>query len=244
MKKIIMPEKKIVKLNQNPAGFGEVTDELEVSMFESPLPKQHTHSYYEDEALGLYIGVWDTTDMIETAAPYVCDEFMTIIEGAVEIKNNQTGKLETVIAGESFVIPQGYDCQWHQNGYLRKFYVIYEPPTETIPPTPVFERIVYIDEKNDLPWQETSDGYNKKVQYQSHDQKFTSGVWQGEDFKTGIIAFPYNEFISLKHGCLICTDDQGIEHKVNAGEALFVPQGTRCSWQSQGKVSIHFVQIK
>lgn len=23
-----------------------------------------------------------------------------------------------------------------------------------------------------------------------------------------------------------------------------VPQGTRCSWQSQGKISIHFVQIK
>mgnify|MGYP000002161192 FL=1 len=239
-----MSEIKIVKLSQNPTDFGEVADELEESMFDSPLPKQHTHSAYEDESLGLYVGVWDTTDMVETAAPYVCDEFMTIIEGAVEIKNSKTGKVETVMAGESFVIPQGYDCQWHQNGYLRKYYVIYEPPTEVIPESPVCEQIIYIDEKCETPWQETSDHYNKKLQYQSHNQKFTSGVWQGKDFNTDIIAFPYNEFISLKHGSLICTDDEGIEHKINAGEALFVPQGTRCSWQANGKVSIHFVQIK
>lgn len=239
-----MSEIKIIKLNNNPIGFGKVADELEESMFDSPLPKQHTHSYYEDELLGLYIGVWDTSDMIETAAPYECDEFMSIIEGAVEIKNNKTGIIETVIAGESFVIPQGYNCQWHQTGYLRKYYVIYEPPAKAIPESPVCESIIYIDEKSELPWQETSDGYKKKLQYQSHNQRFTSGVWQGKDFTTGIIAFPYNEFISLKLGCLICTDDKGIEHKINAGEALFVPQGTRCSWQAQGKINIHFVQIK
>tara|TARA_R110001583_G_scaffold46761_13_gene146584 strand:- start:12876 stop:13598 length:723 start_codon:yes stop_codon:yes gene_type:complete len=239
-----MSEKQIVKLSQSPAGFDEIADDLKVSLFESPTPKQHTHSYYEDEALGLYIGVWDTTDMIETTAPYVCDEFMTIIEGTVGIKNNQTGEIEKVTAGESFVIPQGYDCQWHQHGYLRKFYVIYEPPTDAIPESPVCEHIIYIDEKSNIPWQETSDGFNKKVQYQSHNQKFTSGVWQGKNLKTGMIAFPYNEFISLKQGCLICTDVQGIAHKINAGEALFVPQGTRCSWQSQEKISLHFVQIK
>lgn len=239
-----MSELKIVKLISNPEGFGEVADDLEKDMFESAIPKQHTHSYYENEELGLYVGVWDTADMVETAAPYACDEFMTIIEGAAEIKNNQTGKIETVMAGESFVIPQGYDCQWQQHGYLRKFYVIYEPPTETIPACPVCEHIIYIDEKSTLPWQETSDGHKKKLQYQNQNQRFTSGVWQGKDFNTGITAFPYNEFISLKQGCLICTDEEGVEHKINAGEALFVPQGTRCSWQAQEKISIHFVQLK
>ena len=239
-----MSKKKIIKLSQNPEGFGEITDELEVEMFESSLPKQHTHSYFEDEVLGLYIGVWDTTDMTETAAPYVCDEFMSIIEGAVEIKNNQTGKVETVIAGESFVIPQGYNCQWQQNGYLRKFYVIYQPPEESIPDQPVCEQVIYIDEKVNLPWQKTSDGHTKKVQYQSLNQKFTSGVWQAEKFNTEIIAFPYNEFIMLKQGSLVCTDNQGVKHRINAGQALFVPQGARCSWQATEKVSIHFVQVK
>ncbi len=237
-----MSEKKIIKLSQNPEGFGEVTDELDVNMFTSPLPKQHTHSYYEDEALGLYIGVWDTTDMIEAAAPYGCDEFMSIIEGAVEIKNSKTGLMETIMAGDSFVIPQGYDCQWHQAGYLRKFYVIYEP--QETPTKPVTENVVYIDEKSEIPWQQTSDGHGKKVLYQNHNQTFTSGVWQSKGFNTGKITFPYNEFIIINQGSLTCADDKGVEHKITAGQALFVPQGTRCSWQAKEKISIHFVQIK
>jgi len=237
-----MSEKNIIKLIQKPQGFGDISDELEVNMFESSLPKQHTHSYYEDEELGLYIGVWDTTDMIETAAPYSCDEFMSIIEGAVEIKNNKTGMIETVMAGESFVIPQGYDCQWHQHGYLRKYYVIFEP--QNAAEKPVTESVVYFKEQNNVPWQETSDGHRKKTLYQNHNKTFTSGIWQSDGFNTGVITFPYNEFITIKQGCLTCTDEQGIEHEVSAGEALFVPQGVRCSWQAQEKISIHFAQIK
>ena len=243
-----MSEKKIIKLNQNPEGFGDVADELQLTMFESPLPVQHTHSYYEDEALGLYIGVWDTTDMIEAAAPYACDEFMSLIEGSVDIKNNKTGMLETVMAGESFTIPQAYDCQWHQTGYLRKFYVIYEP--NDAPKKPVTEGVVYykekatVDNKSGTPWQETSDGHRKKVLYQNHNKTFTSGIWESDGFSTSAISFPYNEFIIIKQGNLICTDDAGVENKVSEGEALFIPQGVNCSWQAQDKVSIHFVQIK
>lgn len=237
-----MSEKQIIKLIQNPVGFGDIPDELEQCMFESRLPKQHSHSYYEDEELGLYIGVWDTTDMIEAAAPYPCDEFMSVIEGAVELKNNKTKKVETVMAGESFVIPQGYDCQWHQNGYLRKFYVIYEPQESA--KNPITENVIYFKEQCDVPWQNTSDGHKKKVLYQNHNQTFTTGIWQSSGFNTPAITFPYNEFITLKQGSLICTDDNGIEHKVSAGEALFVPQGACCSWRSQGKITLHFAQIK
>jgi len=237
-----MTNNKIIKLIQNPGGFGDVVDELEESMFKSPLPKQHTHSYYENEELGLYIGVWDTTDMIETAAPYSCDEFMSIIEGAVEIKNNKTGMIETIMAGESFVIPQAYDCQWHQHGYLRKYYVIFEP--QDAAEKPVTENVVYFKEQNNVPWQETSDGHRKKVLYQNHNKTFTSGIWQSDGFSTNAISFPYNEFISIKQGCLTCTDEQGVEHKISAGEALFIPEGAVCSWQAQGKINLHFAQIK
>lgn len=237
-----MSKGKIVKLNKNPIGFGDIADELEESMFNSPLPKQHTHSYYEDESLGLYIGVWDTTTMIESAAPYACDEFMSIIEGTVEIQNNKTGMIETITADESFVIPQGYDCQWHQNGYLRKFHVIYQPKGEL--ERPVQESVVYINEHSAIPWQATSDGHNKKVLYQNLSQTFTAGIWQSKGFNTDIITFPYNEFITIKKGNLICTDDTGIEHKVSPGDALFIPQGTHCSWLAKEEISIHFAQIR
>lgn len=239
-----MPDIKIIKLNKNPKGFGDNTDNLEEKMFESALPNQHTHSYFENKTLGLYLGLWSSTDMIAKAEPYAYDEFMIILEGVVEIKNSQTGNVETATSGESIIIPQGYDCQWHQKGNFRKLQLIYQPPEEINPKHPVCEHLIYIDENNALPWQATSDGFHKKVLYQSHNQKFTSGVWQGENFATGIIAFPYNEFIILKQGCLLCTDESGVEHKIGKGQALFIPQGTPCSWQAKEKISLHFVQIK
>ena len=238
---------KIIKLNSNPKGFGDMTDNLEERMIKSAIPKQQTHSYYENAALGLYLGLWESTDentdMI-APAPYAYDEFLVIIEGVVEIKNSQIGNVETATSDDSIIIPQGYDCQWHQKGYVRKLQLIYQPPEEIKPNHPVCEHVIYIDEKNALPWQATSDGFHKKVLYQSYNHKFTSGVWQADSFSTDMIAFPYNEFIILKQGSLICTDENGVEHKIDTGEALFVPQGTHCSWQAQEKISLHFVQIK
>jgi uncharacterized cupin superfamily protein len=239
-----MSKKMIVKLSQDPARFCEITNKLEEKVFESSLPKQCSHSYYKDENIGLYIGVSDTSDIIKTAAPYACDEFIFIIKGKIEIKNSQTGKVETVTAGESIIIPQGYNCQWYQQGYLRRLYITYKSPTAYYPEKPTCEHLVYINEKSIHPWQKTSDGFNKKIQYQGHNQKFSAGVWQGNPFKTDLIHFPYNEFISLQQGSLLCIDEQGNEHQINVGEALFVPQGTRCTWEAKEKISLHFVQIK
>jgi hypothetical protein len=59
-----MSEKSIIKLNSSPADFGKALDELEADMFDSSIPAQHTHMFYENEEQGLYIGLWDTLDMI------------------------------------------------------------------------------------------------------------------------------------------------------------------------------------
>jgi uncharacterized cupin superfamily protein len=237
-----MSKKSIIKLDHNPTGFVDIPNELDAAMFESTQATQHCHSYYDDEALGLQIGVLDSTDMTDIASPYANDEFMIIIEGRVDIKNNKTGKMETIMAGDSVVIPQSYDCQWHQQGYLRKFYVRYKP--QKTPEIPVTENVIYIDEKSDIPWQETSDGHRKKTLYQNNDQRFTSGVWQSNALTTGLINFPYHEFIFIKEGSLICTDEMGVPHHFTSSDTLFIPQGTRCAWQVKDKVSIHFTQIK
>ncbi|MBL4900121.1 MAG: DUF861 domain-containing protein [Colwellia sp.] len=237
-----MLEKRIIKLSQNLLGFGDITDGLDAVMFEVTQPIQYSHSGYEDKELGLYVGVLGSTDTADNAAPYARDEFIFIIEGAVEIKNNNTGKIETIKAGNSFILPYGYDYQWHQQGYLRKLYVIFETP-KTLE-QPVTENVIYINEKSDIPWQETSDGHRKKIFYQNNNQRFTAGIWQSKAFTTGLIDFPYHEFILIKDGSLICTDDSGVAHYFISGDALFIPQGTRCAWQVKNKVSIHFTQLK
>ncbi len=248
-----MPNNKIIKLSLTLADFGDISDELEEGIFNSYLSKPHhqyahkhthknAHRYYEDESIGLYIDVSGATNKIESAVPHAFDEFISIIEGVAEIKNNKTGMIDTVMAGESFVIPKGYDYQWHQSEYLRKLHLIYKPQNE--PENSSQVSLVYINEHSSVPWQATSDGHNKKVLYQNPSQTYTSGIWQSKGFDTGFITFPYNEFIIIKQGNLTCTDAAGIEHKVSSGEALFIPKGTRCSWLATDDITLYFAQIK
>ena len=242
-----MSDKKLIRLSRHPENFGQTPDELEKGMFESGLPTQHTHTYYEDKELGLYIGVWDTTEMVETAGPYVCDEFMVLLEGTVTIKNVKTGLQEQVNAGETFIIPKGYDCQWIQTGYCRKFFVIYENPDEVMPEKPtfegVFEGIVKLKdttEASNIEVKMTGDDFvmeaGKTVPkglhcYKNHSGKFFSGIWKSEKFETKRQSFPRNEFIYIHSGSLICIDENNQAHSFNSGDALFIPQGTICHWQ-------------
>ena len=259
-----MTNKKIIRLSGKPKNFGQNPAELDTDMFESSLPIQHTHSYYEDEELGLYIGVWDTTDMVESAAPYACDEFMVLLEGQANIKNIKTGEVETVNAGETFVIPKGYDCQWQQNGYLRKFFVISEHPDEIIPVVPTFEGIINISqahrnastEKFNVNFEAASISgksfvmkSGKPVQkgqhlYQDHTGNFFSGIWQSQQFETEQQAFPRNEFIYIQSGELICIDEDNQEHTFSQGDALFIPQGTVCHWRVNESVCTFYAVLQ
>jgi uncharacterized cupin superfamily protein len=204
-------------------------------------PMQGSPSSYENRVLGLSIGIADSTETLDNNPPYAHDEFIFIIEGAVEVKNSKTGFSESIGAGRSFVIPHGYDYQWHQQGYLRKLYVRFVVPKTAEKLNT--ENVIYIDENSDISWKETSDGHRKKILYRNSNQGFTAGVWQGKAFTTGMIEFPYHELILINSGSLICTDETGEEHYFNRGDALFIPQGTPCSWEVKSKVSIHYVQI-
>ena len=247
-----MLQKQIIRLSTAPQGFGQVADELEAEMFASAMPVQHSHSDYEDDDLGLYVGVWDTTDMQEAPGPYAMDEFMWLIEGQAVIKNITTGEQETVHAGEAFVIPKGYECQWQQQGYLRKFYVISEHPEEAIPASPTVEGIVkphgnapqaafngqdwfalngaQVEQKND-------------VAYANENGKFTSGTFDSSAFSSDAQALPLNQFVYLLQGSLTLTDEQGVEHSFAENEAFFIPQGTVCSWKTNEYIRFNYATL-
>jgi len=204
-------------------------------MFVSELPVQHTHLYFEDDEQGLYIGVWDTTDMIEAAGPYACDEFMWLLEGEVGIKNSKTGAVEKVQAGEAFVIPKGYDCQWRQSGYLRKFFVISEHPDEIVPTTPVVEGIVNLG---------SGTFSTNEICYQDSNGRFISGYWQREAFKTELAEFRGNQFAYVLEGSVELKGQDGEVHSFKAGEAFFAPEGSVCRWQSTGGFRAFYTTVK
>lgn len=210
-------------------------------MFDSPMPVQHTHSYFEDDELGLYVGVWDTTSMTEVAGPYACDEFMWLLQGEVEIRNSRTGVVETVRAGEAFVIPRGYDCQWQQKGYLRKFFVIYEPPGESLSACVTADGIVRPQLSTDV---ELQGGPHKSVAYRNGDGRFSTGSWQTSAFESIAQGKPYHQFVYIVEGCLCVKDESGVEHRYETGEAVFFPQAIVTRWSSLGRLGILTVKIQ
>ncbi|WNC72007.1 cupin domain-containing protein [Thalassotalea psychrophila] len=230
-----MTDNKIILLSSNPQGFRANEDELEQAMFESELPVQHTFSYYDNDDLGLYVGLWDTTAMIEAAGPYACDEFMVILEGKVDIKNCKTGAVETVTAGESFVIPKGYDCQWHQQDYLRKFYVISEHPSEVIPEQAVVDSIVKFEPSTDA---------ENVIHYQDSKNRFIAGTKHYKSIEQDFAAVPNHSFIYLQCGELKLEDQEGACYHFKAGDAFFIPKGVVCKWLATETTVQQYVEVK
>ena len=241
LKQVEPLDKRIIRLSDTPVGFGDIVDELEPAMFDSPLPVQHTHSYFEDDELGLYVGVWDTTSMTEVAGPYACDEFMWLLQGEVGIRNNKTGVVESVRAGEAFVIPRGYDCQWQQSGYLHKFFVIYEPPGESPSGLAPAKGIIRAQLSRDIDLQA---GPHKSVSYRSGGGRFSTDSWQVGAFESEAKSKPYHQFIYIVEGCLCAKDDGGVEHSFEAGAAAFFPQGVLSSWSSPSRLGILAVKVR
>jgi uncharacterized cupin superfamily protein len=221
--------KSIIRLSPDPEGFGDAPDELAVTDFSSAVPLQHSHSVYEDESIGLYVGVWDTEAMVEAGGPYACDEFMWLLEGECNIRNNKTGEIETVKAGTAFVIPKGYDCQWQQPGYLRKYYVISEHPGEDIPGTPAHEGIVVPKEG---------------VSYQDATGRFSSRIQTLDARESELRAQPHNEFAYISDGSITLINEQGASQEFVAGDAYFIPQGVLCSMAVQDSVSMYIALIQ
>ncbi len=248
-----MKAKKIIRLSATPEGFGQTPDKLAPDMFISELPTQHTHEYFQDEELGLYVGVWDTTDMIETAGPYPCDEFMWLLEGEAAIRNCKTGEMETVIAGEPFVIPKGYNCQWHQVGYLRKFFLISVNPNEPMPEMPAFEGIIIPRAEAQMVPLLTAEPFltekdspipQHHVCYKDSTGKFLAGTWESNAFESTAAPFPYHGFACVITGSLTLIDEEGVKHSYGPGETLFVPEGLMCSAKATEKVRIFFAILR
>lgn len=235
-----MPDKKNSKLNNHTASCNNTPNVIQIKLPTSLPLKQHIQCYYEDKKLGLYLGIQEDSDLIKIRG----DKFINIIKGSANIINNQTEKCEVMNEAGTFMIPKNYNGQWQPSTDLQSFYLVYNPPKAHASEAPIHKSIISFDEKKAIPWQITSDGYRKKIKYRSQDETLTAGIWQGQNFTTGIIAFPYNEFILLKSGKLTCTDTQEKIYQINAGEALFVPKGARCAWQTQEEITLYFVQVK
>ena len=219
-------------------------------------PVHRGHYYLEDKARGLTAGVWDCTAMTEKFGPYPVNEYMIVLEGEVTIIENApgapssaergrvgegAGRRTTIRAGENFVIPKGLPCQWHQDGYMRKFFVIFDDPSGMAPADPATLSVLRPDRRADLaasagPAPELllsgAPQQRDKRYYADLTGQWTVGVWSSTPYHRKTIPFPRHELMHILEGEVTITEDGQPPRTFKAGDTFVVPMGTPCDWKS------------
>lgn len=79
---------------------------------------------YENQERGFYVGQW-ASDIGAWRVSYTEDELCTILSGSGKLRGDDGSILEFE-AGQSFVIPRGFQGIWETTEPVRKIYAIVE----------------------------------------------------------------------------------------------------------------------
>ena len=247
---------KIISLEHHgPAGVGLSMLDLDAADFQSDLPEQYWHLYHENISHKLIVGVWTTTSMQEKFGPYPGDEFMCILEGQLEMIDQEGGKT-LIKEGQTFCVRNGVPVSWKQNGFLRKFFITYSPNAQEGSSLSSGEKGVFVLSQDELgaqlqnletPFPYKSDGapplQKNATLFVNDTGNMRVGMWESTAFKSERQAFPYNEFVQVLEGDIFVTEQDGIQHEFSSGDVFFVPQGTVCSWQFIGNVRKFYCRV-
>ncbi len=237
-------EKRVIRLEpEGPAAVGLSKMALDPADFQSELPEQRVHVYFEDADLGLSIGVWTTTSMQEAFGPYPGDEFMGLLEGQVVMVDGDDNGT-TVRQGDFFCIRNAIPISWKQVGCLRKFYMTYNNPR--VPPPDIVSTaggVTVLDKaalEAGLSKMTTTDPFEivGDLPLQRDVNHFTNdagnmfvGMWDSTPFESELRPFPCHELVQVLEGGVTVTEGDGAVHAFGAGDVFFVPMGTVCSWR-------------
>lgn len=205
--------------------------DLDPKAFQSPLPVQRYSLIFEDKAIGLAVGIWDTTTMQEAFGPYPGDEYITVLEGSFAMVDSAGEVLAAARAGESVTFRNGVPSSWKQVGYLRKLYLTLQDPKGV---TPVIHsakggfRVV---------------GPGKAPQGSPEDDGVTREVIFRNDagsMTVTLCAFPAmalppapsmaHRLIRVLQGTITLTAASASSDRFAFGDHVFLPKGTACAW--------------
>lgn len=223
---------------EGPPGVGLAPMVLDAADFQSDLPDQRIHVYFEDPARGLTVGVWTTTEMQEAFGPYPGDEFMLVLEGRVLMTDGEGGAVP-VETGQSFVVRNGVPVSWRQVGPCRKFFILLRDPAVPTPRIASAEGGVIVSDPAALERRLVAEpdsiggGSQRDAEIFTNDAgTFTVGMWETTAFETEEKAFGYHEYAQILAGTVDVIEAGGGVHRFGPGDVFFVPKGTRCRWRA------------
>lgn len=98
----------------------------DTSLYGAAVPDQNGHTYFTDPSGQMLVGVWDCTPSDRAMARSTRNELMCLLEGSVSL-TDEDGKTQTFGPGEAVYVTEGTTFGWKNEGYVKKFYAIYEP---------------------------------------------------------------------------------------------------------------------
>ncbi len=221
----------IARFDENgPEGTGMTEwDPIDPAGLVTGEPVQRGHVYYEQENDGYLTGVWDCTAQTEKMAPYGVDEFMLILEGTL-VMAMPDGTEVTIAPGDAFLIPKGFQCQWKQPGYLRKFFVILDGSVPEDAENPSLQRITVPELEHGAP---RAEGAIMSDQVHFLNAAGTLKVGISEWSETRIPSMPVfsNQLVHVLAGRLTLTGSGG-EQVLEQGDTAHIRAGGRMGWQT------------
>ena len=206
--------------------------------------RQRGVMYIDDQARGLTAGIWACSAFTSKMAPHGNDEFMLLLEGAVEIVE-PSGKVTRIVAGESFILPKGLVRQWRQTGDVKKVFVILETPDDAatrdthglavIKPDPKVTLSPTPAPKPDMLISGTPQTHGHEF-FEDRTAKLNVGVWSSTAYHRKAVPFPRHELMCLLEGSVSVTGPSGRTQTFAAGESFFVPHGAVTDFRIDGYV--------
>ena len=233
-----------------PDGPGLQPMELDPADFQSPLPRQHIHVAFADPALGVTVGVWDTTSMQEAFGPYPGDEIIVVLEGSFAMLDAQ-GRGTPVETGQVAVLRDGAPLSWMQAGYLRKFFMIVDDPNTPTPQDAGAEGGVIVlppdlrpDDSDAVSRSDSGAKQRDRVIFTNAAGTMTVGLWDTEAMTTAAYPFPCHEFALILEGEVTIEGADGSAETFGPGDCFFIPAGTLTRWHVPGRLCKYYATVE
>lgn len=216
----------IIRFRPDGANGLEEWEQMEYAALVSGEPVQRGHLYHEIEAEGYMAGVWDCTAFVDQMMPYPVDEYMLFLKGGLSMVLPDGEEIK-INAGDAFIIPKGFVCQWSQPELVHKYFMILDGPVHEADNRSL-KRITVPDLSAPS---EAPDVMSRRTDFLNAAGTMRVEVVSCSNLKIPPSPAKAHQMISVLSGSLTLHYGNTV-HQFNAGETAYLHQGDAAGWET------------